>query len=57
MGSQIAKFALDDVRRRGLEVDPRCSFIADYVRRHPDAYLQLVAEALREQVGNASPRS
>ncbi|HWD70539.1 MAG TPA: GNAT family N-acetyltransferase [Solirubrobacteraceae bacterium] len=52
VGSQLAKTALDDVRRRGLELVPRCPFIAAYVRRHPDLYLGLVAEPLREGVMN-----
>jgi hypothetical protein len=50
VGSQLAKEALDDVGRQGLELVPRCPFIAAYVRRHPDPYLGLVAEPLREQV-------
>lgn len=50
VGSQLAKAALDDVGRRGLELVPRCPFIAAYVRRHPDLYLDLVAEPLRANV-------
>jgi predicted GNAT family acetyltransferase len=43
LGSKLAKFALDDVRSRGLQVIPVCEFIAGYIRRHPD-YLDLVSE-------------
>lgn len=50
VGTQLAKSALDDVAARGLELNPRCPFIAAYVREHPDLYLDLVAERLREQV-------
>lgn len=50
VGSQLASSALADVRARALELVPRCPFIAGYVRRHPDLYLDLVAEPLREQV-------
>lgn len=50
VGSQLAKSALADVRARGLELIPRCPFISDYVRRHPDRYLDLVPERLRERV-------
>lgn len=50
IGSQLARAALDDVARRGLELVPRCPFIAAYVRRHPDPYLDLVAEPLRAKV-------
>ncbi len=42
IGSQIARHALDDARRRGLKVVPSCSFIAAYVQRHPQ-YQDLVA--------------
>lgn len=50
VGSQLAKVALEDVGRQGLDVVPRCPFIAAYVRRHPDLYLGLVPEPLRESV-------
>ena len=42
-GSRIARFALDDVRRRGLQAVPVCQFIAGYIRKHPE-YQDLVAE-------------
>jgi predicted GNAT family acetyltransferase len=42
LGARLAKFALDDIRRRGLRVVPRCPFIAAYIRRHPE-YADLVA--------------
>jgi uncharacterized protein len=36
IGSQLAKGALEDVRRRGLRATLRCPFISSYVRRHPE---------------------
>ena len=42
VGSRLAKGALDDVRRRGLKVVPRCPFIAAWLTRHPD-YADLLA--------------
>jgi predicted GNAT family acetyltransferase len=45
-GSKLAKFALDDVRRRGLNAVPACEFIAGYIRKHP-GYLDLVTEEAR----------
>lgn len=32
----LAKAALDDVRARGVEVDPVCPYIARFIRRHPE---------------------
>ena len=41
LGSKLARGALDDVRRRGQRITPRCPFIAAYIRRHPE-YADLV---------------
>lgn len=46
LGSQLAAFALDEVRKRGLHAIPACSFIAGYIRRHPQ-YMDLVSEDTR----------
>jgi uncharacterized protein len=40
-GSQLAREALDDARRRGLQVVVRCPFISGWIERHPD-YADLV---------------
>ncbi|MET0312415.1 MAG: GNAT family N-acetyltransferase [Burkholderiaceae bacterium] len=47
IGSGIARFALDDVRARGLMAIPVCKFIAGYIRRHPE-YLDLLSEESRK---------
>ena len=36
LGSKIAKYALDDVKRRGIQGVAQCKFIADYVKKHPE---------------------
>jgi len=41
VGSALAKQALDAVRAEGLGVEPRCPFIAAYIRRHTE-YADLV---------------
>ena len=46
LGSQLARFALDDVRSRGLKAIPVCKFIAGYISRHSE-YLDLVPEESR----------
>ena len=42
LGSRLAATALDDAEREGLEVVPLCSFIVQYIDRHP-RYGALVA--------------
>ena len=44
LASKLAKFALDDVRKRGLKITPQCEFMATYVGRHPE-YADLVSAA------------
>jgi uncharacterized protein len=41
VGGSLARFALDDARRRGLRVRPLCPFIKAWIERHPD-YADLV---------------
>jgi predicted GNAT family acetyltransferase len=36
IGSQLVREALDDARRRGFKIVPACSFVVDFVRRHPE---------------------
>jgi predicted GNAT family acetyltransferase len=42
LGSKIAAYALDDIKRRGLKAIPRCKFIAGYIARHEKEYGALV---------------
>ena len=37
----LAGAALDDVRARGLSVEPACPYIATFIRRHPE-YADLI---------------
>ena len=34
--SQLVREALDDTRRAGFKIQPACSFVVAYVRRHPE---------------------
>ena len=36
IGSALARFGLDDARRRGLSVITVCPFVRDWMARHPD---------------------
>jgi predicted GNAT family acetyltransferase len=40
-GSQLARFALDEARQRGVGVIPVCQFIAGFLRKHVE-YQDLV---------------
>jgi uncharacterized protein len=53
LGSALMQQALDDVRRRGLSVEPYCPFVRNYIAEHP-SYLDLVPEAARDRFGLAS---
>jgi uncharacterized protein len=34
--SRLVKEALDDTRKAGFKIQPACSFVVGYVRRHPE---------------------
>jgi len=50
LGTRLARFALDDARRRGLAVVPVCPFVAAIVKEHADEYLDEVVPAMRRRV-------
>jgi predicted GNAT family acetyltransferase len=39
-GAVLVRGALDDIRDRGLAVDPRCWYVAEFIRAH-DEYAEL----------------
>lgn len=43
LGSRLAGLALDDVKMRGLQAVPQCSFIARFIQRNEKEYGALVA--------------
>lgn len=36
VGSALVRAALEEARRRNWKVIPRCSFVADFIRGHPE---------------------
>ena len=42
LGTRLARHVLDEARRRGLRVRPKCPFIRSYIEGHPE-YADLVA--------------
>jgi predicted GNAT family acetyltransferase len=44
VGSALVRQVLDEVRARGLTIEPQCPFVASYLRRHAE-YQDLVHQA------------
>jgi uncharacterized protein len=42
LASELVKGVLDELRRRGLKIVPRCPFVTAYLAKHPE-YRDLVA--------------
>jgi uncharacterized protein len=53
IGSKLARFALDDVRQRGMMIVPHCPFIAAYVRRHAEYQDMVDEERLKRPFGKS----
>lgn len=45
VGTMLAKDALDDIADQKLEVVPLCSFVATYMKRHPE-YMHLLKKGI-----------
>ncbi len=50
LADRLIRFALEDVRARGLVVLPFCPFVNAFIQRHRE-FEALVPEAYREQFG------
>lgn len=50
LAAHLVRRALDDARSEGLSVTPSCSYVADFIARHP-ADLDLVPEDQRPRYG------
>ena len=42
LASKLVQGALDDIRSKGQKIEPRCSYVSVWLKRHPD-YQDLVA--------------
>lgn len=36
IGQALVRAALEDIRRKGLRIEAHCSFVAHFIRRHPE---------------------
>jgi len=50
LGGFLARGVLEDVKARGLDLEPVCPFLAGYIRRHRDEFLELVIPGMRDEV-------
>jgi predicted GNAT family acetyltransferase len=50
LGARLVRYALEDVRARGMRLLPYCPFVRSYIVRH-DEYLDLVPEGVRPDFG------
>ena len=50
LATHLARYALDDARRRGLAVLPFCPYVNSWIKKHPE-YTDLVPEESRADFG------
>jgi predicted GNAT family acetyltransferase len=50
LATHLARYSLDDARRRGLGVLPFCPYITGWIKKHPD-YADLVPQGRRAEFG------
>jgi predicted GNAT family acetyltransferase len=50
LAGNLIRFALEDARRRDLEVLPFCPFVRSFIEHHRD-FVQLVPQEYRERFG------
>lgn len=51
LAGQLVRSALDDARRRGLAVVPRCPYVRKFIDEQADEYLDLVPPDRRADFG------
>lgn len=50
LATHLARYSLDDARRRGLAVLPFCPYVSSWIKKHPE-YTDLVPQANRGDFG------
>lgn len=50
LATHLARFSLDDARKRGLAVLPFCPYIGSWIKKHPE-YVDLVPQDRRAAFG------
>ena len=49
LGGELVRAGLDYARSHALKIVPLCSFVAGYLKRHPE-YIDLVADSHKDKV-------
>jgi predicted GNAT family acetyltransferase len=52
LATNLARFSLDDARKRGLAVLPFCPYVTSWLKKHPE-YVDLVPQDRRAEFGLA----
>jgi len=52
LATHLARYSLDDARKRGLAVLPFCPYISSWIKKHPE-YAELVPQDRRADFGLA----
>ncbi len=47
--AELVRGILDEARKRGLQVLPNCGYVAAFIRKHADEYVDLVPAAKRAE--------
>ncbi|MGH3206202.1 MAG: GNAT family N-acetyltransferase [Trebonia sp.] len=50
LATRLARYSLDDARKRGLGVLPFCPYITSWIKKHPE-YAELVPQGRRADFG------
>ena len=51
LGTTLIEFALNEVAKENLSVEPVCPFVSKYIGKNPEKYLYLVPEISRAKFG------
>jgi predicted GNAT family acetyltransferase len=51
LGTTLIEYALNEVAKENLSIEPVCPFVSKYIGKNPEKYLHLVPENIRAKFG------
>lgn len=51
LGTTLIEYALNEIAKENLSVEPVCPFVSKYIGKNPEKYLHLVPEISRAKFG------